>query len=75
MMTYMVQDLLDYAQIKAGKFRSNVTKFNIREAVAKVMTIQKLKAVEHELNFFASFDNICETPEEAEQLMASSSLE
>jgi len=25
MMTYMVQDLLDYAQIKAGKFRKDIT--------------------------------------------------
>jgi hypothetical protein len=29
----MVLDLLDYAQIKAGKFRKNIKVFDIREAV------------------------------------------
>jgi len=29
----MVLDLLDFAQIKAGKFRKNIKKFNIQEAV------------------------------------------
>ena len=32
-MNYMVLDLLDYAQIKAGKFRKNIKVFDIREAV------------------------------------------
>jgi len=38
-MTFMVQDLLDYAQIKAGKFRKNIKPFNIREAIQEVMSI------------------------------------
>jgi hypothetical protein len=28
-MNFMVLDLLDYAQIKAGKFRKNIKEFNI----------------------------------------------
>ena len=39
LMKFLVQDLLDYAQIKAGKFRKNIVMFNIREAVEKVMSI------------------------------------
>lgn len=37
---YMVQDLLDYAQIRSGKFRQNVDQFDILEAVEDVMIIQ-----------------------------------
>ena len=38
-MKFLIQDLLDYAQIKSGKFRQNIEEFNIREAVEKVMCI------------------------------------
>ena len=40
-MIFLVQDLLDYAQIKAGKFRKNLELFNIRDAVEQVMCIQR----------------------------------
>ena len=30
-MEHLIQDLLDYSQIKAGKFRKNINKFNIEE--------------------------------------------
>lgn len=40
-MTYMIQNLLDFNQIKAGKFRKNIKKFNIRDTVQKVMSIQE----------------------------------
>lgn len=39
LMTFIVQDLLDYAQIKADKFRKNVAKFDIIDAVENVMSI------------------------------------
>lgn len=32
-MQFIVQDLLDYAQIKAGKFRKNISTFNIKESI------------------------------------------
>ena len=38
-MKFIIQDLLDYSQIKAGKFRKNIEVFDIREAVEKVMSI------------------------------------
>mmetsp|Transcript_5517 Transcript_5517/g.8657 ORF Transcript_5517/g.8657 Transcript_5517/m.8657 type:complete len:121 (-) Transcript_5517:1112-1474(-) len=38
-MAFLVQDLLDYAQIKAGKFRKRVCRFNIREAIESVICI------------------------------------
>lgn len=45
LMEFLIQDLLDYAQIKAGKFRKNVQSFNIRNAIEKVMCIQRKKAL------------------------------
>lgn len=45
-MSFMVQDLLDYAQIKANKFRKVLNTFNIRESVERVMCIQRQKAQE-----------------------------
>ena len=43
-MTFLVQDFLDYAQIKSGKFRVNLRPFNILESVKKVVDIQAQKA-------------------------------
>jgi len=39
MMKFLVQDLLDFAQIKSGKFRKNISNFNIRESIEEVMCI------------------------------------
>jgi len=36
---FLVQDLLDFAQLKAGKFRKNITRFNIIETVKSVLRI------------------------------------
>ena len=33
LMSSIIQDLLDYSYIKAGKFRKNISTFNIRDAV------------------------------------------
>ena len=38
-MAFIVQDLLDYAQIKSQKFRKLLGTFNIRTAIEKVMCI------------------------------------
>ena len=38
-MKFIVQDFLDYSQIKSGKFRQNAHRFNIREGVEKAMSI------------------------------------
>ena len=39
-MLFMVQDLLDWAQIKSNKFRKNIQKFNIIKAVEAVIQVQ-----------------------------------
>ena len=43
-MKNLVQDLLDYAQIKSGKFRKNIKRFNIQNTVKEVMNIQAKQA-------------------------------
>ena len=63
LMNSMIQDLLDYAQIKAGKFRRNFSVFNIREAIEQVTSIQKSKADAKGLDMPVVFENIAESHE------------
>ena len=64
LMSFLVQDFLDYAQIKSGKFKKNIKPFNIRDAVNKVMSIQKEKAQASKIKFLSNFVNISERPSE-----------
>jgi signal transduction histidine kinase len=57
-MKFMVQDLLDFAQIRAGKFRINKKRFNIRETVASVMSIQESQAKIQGVSLRAEFKNM-----------------
>ena len=41
LMNYIIQDSVDYAQIKGNNFRPNYQEFNIRESIEEVMAIQK----------------------------------
>ena len=65
LMSFLVQDFLDYAQIKAGKFRINNVKFNIKEAIEKVMSIQRKKATDMGIDFKVRYLNIADNPDEA----------
>ena len=56
-MNFIIQDLLDFAQIKGDKFRKNNLVFNIKDAVEKVMSIQRQKAINKDLEFEADFIN------------------
>lgn len=57
-MASIIRDFLDYSQIKAGKFRTNITKFDVVKSVDKVMAIQRQKAKELGLKFTRKFKNI-----------------
>ena len=57
-MRFIVQDLLDYAQIKEGKFRKNVKVFDVREAVQTVMKIQRDKALNNGISLECKFENL-----------------
>ena len=43
-MAFLVDDLLDFAQLNAGKFRKSIQEFNLKEAIEEVVSIQKDKA-------------------------------
>ena len=57
-MTFVIQDFLDYSQIKADKFRTILKPFNVCQAVEKVMEIQRHKAKEMNIDFTCHFRNI-----------------
>jgi len=59
-MCFLVQDFLDYAQIKSGNFRINIRLFNVREVVEQVMCIQRQKAIDLGIEFKAVFVNFAE---------------
>ena len=60
LMHFTIQDLLDYAQIKADKFRKNISKINIIETTKKVVAMQQRQADEKDIKLFIEFDNIDE---------------
>jgi signal transduction histidine kinase len=64
MMTFIVQGMLDYAQMRNGKFRKNLEAFDVREMVEKVMIIQQKQAEEMKVELFAQFLNISENQED-----------
>lgn len=57
-MNFIIQDMLDFAQIKSDKFRHNYKVFNIRESIEKVMCIQRQKAKDKNIEFNVNFKNI-----------------
>lgn len=69
MMMFMVQDLLDYAQIKARKFRKQILRFDIRKSIEKVMCIQRQRAIERGIEFKATYENFQDLSQEAAQNM------
>lgn len=36
-MKFLVGDLLDYHQLKAGKFKKNIEKFNILDCISEII--------------------------------------
>ena len=43
-MSFLVDDLLDFAQLNAGKFRKVIKQFELKESIQEVIDIQKEKA-------------------------------
>ena len=39
MMQSLIQNMLDYAQIKAGKFRKNIQKFDLKAAINDIILL------------------------------------
>ena len=58
MMEYLIQDLMDYSQIKAGEFRENLKNFDIRNTVEEAMGILKTKADAKNLTLEHNFESL-----------------
>ena len=43
-MQFTIQDMLDSSQINAGKFKKNLSEFNVSKMIQKVVDMQKLEA-------------------------------
>ena len=52
-LNYIIQDMLDFAQIKADRFRKNIQIFNLEDVVNKVMMIQSRKAKDNSIDLKA----------------------
>jgi len=70
LMKFIVQDLLDYAQIKDGKFRKSIQAFNIRDSVQRVISIQKQKADVLGLSLKATFENMADDNHDLGELIS-----
>ena len=57
-MKYLIQDLLDFAQMKAGKFRKNVKKFDVKEIIEETMSIEQEKAKNKGVELKVEYINI-----------------
>lgn len=55
LLIFMVKNMLDYAQIKAGKFRKDITVFDIRTCVDMVMSFQSIQAKEKNIYLNAQY--------------------
>ena len=44
-MSFVVDDLLDFAQLNNNKFRKNIQEFDLKACIREVVKIQKEKAI------------------------------
>ena len=53
----MVNDILDFGQLKAGKFRKDCINFNLMEATEEIILILRYKAEMYGINIKTQFEN------------------
>jgi signal transduction histidine kinase len=56
-LNYVVNDMLVLAQLNSGKFRQNISRFSIMDAVNEVLLVFKLKAEHTGINVTTNFSN------------------
>ena len=54
---FEINDMLDFSQLKQGKFRKMITQFDVRKAINEIYTIQKYKADEQGVRIEMKFDS------------------
>ena len=55
LLNFFVKDLLSLSQINEGKFRKDLSNFDIRVAINEIMSIQKMKADLLRIKFTSKF--------------------
>lgn len=68
-LNFLVNDMLDYAQLSAGQFRKFITKFNLIDSVSDIVNIMRFKADELGIEFKLDFEHFVQDPL---QIMSSS---
>ena len=56
MLNFLVQDILDFAQIKENKFRKNIQNFDLKESIQEVVNVQQYKAEQLGINVSVEVD-------------------
>ena len=56
MLNFLVQDILDFAQIKEDKFRKNIQNFDLKEKIQEVINVQQYKAEQLGINVSVEVD-------------------
>ena len=55
---FLINDMLDYAQLSAGKFRKFMNKFDLMESVDDVMRIMRFKADQLGIEIKVDFEKL-----------------
>ena len=56
-LSFLVQDILDFAQLESGRFRKNSYNFNLEKIIREVLDIQEYKAQSLGISLVVSFTN------------------
>ena len=56
-LSFLVNDILDFAQLKYGKFRKNKEVFDISQSVEEIIKVQKFKADQMGIQINTKFIN------------------
>lgn len=55
---FLVNDLLDFARLKSGKFRHEIKRFNIQDSVKEILEIQRFQAETMGIELRTRFTNL-----------------
>jgi signal transduction histidine kinase len=56
-LNFLVNDILDFSQLRSGKFRKDESSFNIKDAIEEILQIQQEKAEFCGINLSCNFEN------------------
>lgn len=57
MLTFLINDILDFAQMRASKYRKVASQFHLKEAIHEVINILRFKADSMKIEVSSHFSN------------------